>query len=94
MARTRPMPVAKRSDRMAEMIKEVETMARRLRTDVRRAAREVDLAPYVKRAATMLRKQAALVAAEVERRVHALRLELAKPAPHRPAAKRKAMRAA
>ena len=68
----------KRGDRLAAVIKEIEAMARRLRTDVRRAARETGLTKRLEKAAAALRKQAALVAGQVEKYAHELRMELSK----------------
>jgi hypothetical protein len=86
---------AKRHDRLAAVLKELEALAKRLRADLRRAARETGLMKNLERAAAALRKQAALVAALVEKYAHEIRVELAKGAPvKRGAAKRKTMRAA
>jgi hypothetical protein len=80
----------KRRDRLAEVIKEIEAMAKRLRTELRRAARDAGLTRNLEKAAAALRKQVALVAALVEKYVHQLRMELAKGAVvKRPAARRR-----
>jgi hypothetical protein len=80
----------KRPDRLATLIKEVEALAKRLRADMRRAVRDTGLARNLEQLAKMLRKQAALLAAEVERRAHALRLALLKgTATKRPEARRR-----
>ena len=77
-------------DRLTEVIDEIEALAKRLRTDLRRVARETGLAKNLQRAAEALRKRAIQVAALVERYAHSLRVELAKrAAPRRPAARRK-----
>lgn len=80
----------KRPDRLAEVIKEIEAIAKRLRAELRRAARETGLTKNLQQAAAMLRKQAALLAALVEKYVHELRMELAKrTVVKRPAARRR-----
>jgi hypothetical protein len=68
----------KRPDRLTKVIVEIESMAKRLRADLRRAVRETGLTKNLQRAAAALRKQAALIAALVEKYVHELRMELAK----------------
>jgi F0F1-type ATP synthase membrane subunit b/b' len=84
----------RRHDRLTTVLKEIEALAKRLRAELRRAARE-GLTKNLERAAAALRKQAVLVAAQVEKYVHELRIELAKGAPaKRPAPKRRAVRAA
>ena len=76
--------------RLAEVLDEVEALSKRLRTDMRRVARDIGMKRNLEQAAAALRKQAALVAGRVERYVHGLRLELAKgPTPRRPAARAK-----
>jgi hypothetical protein len=86
----------KRSDRLAEVIREMEALAKRLRADLRRAAREAGLTRNLEKAAAALRKQAAAVAAQVEKYAHEIRMELSKKAParKRPAARRRPLRAA
>jgi len=80
----------KRPDRLAEVIKDIEGMAKRLRTELRRAARETGLTRNLERAAAALRKRAAVVAAMVEKYVHELRMELGRAAvTKRPAARRR-----
>lgn len=89
----------RRHDRLAAVLKEIDTLVKRLRAELRRAARE-GLTKNLERAAAALRKQAAAVAAQVEKYAHELRMELAKgatakrAAAKRPAARRKAVRAA
>lgn len=81
----------KRHDRLAEVIREIEARARRLRADLRRAARETGFTKNLERAAAALRKQAAVVAEQVEKYAHEIRMELAKKgAAKRPASRRKA----
>jgi hypothetical protein len=77
-------------DRLATLIREIEALAKRLRGDLRRAVRDAGLTRNLERLAKTLRKQAALVAAQVERRAPDLRLELLKSAAtKRPAARRR-----
>jgi hypothetical protein len=84
----------RRHDRLAAVLKEIEALAKRLRAELRRAARE-GLTKNLERAAAALRKQAVLVATQIEKYAHEVRVELAKGAPAtRRAAKRKTMRAA
>ena len=71
----------KRRDQLTVVIKEIEAMARRLRTDVRRAAREVGLTKNLEKAAAALRKQVALLVGHLEKYVHELRMELSKAPP-------------
>jgi len=81
---------AKRSDRLAQVIKEIEALVKRLRADLRRAARDSGLTKNLQQAAAALRKQVALLVAQVEKYVHELRMELAKGAVvKRPAVRRK-----
>ncbi len=80
----------KRTDRLRDVIREIEALGKRLRAQLRRAARDTGVAKNLEQAAAMLRKQAALVAAQVERYVHELRMELMRgTAPRRSAARRK-----
>jgi hypothetical protein len=80
----------KRPDRLATLIREIEALAKRLRRDLRRAMRDTGLTRNLEQLARTLRKQAALLAAEVERRARDLRLELLKrAAPKRPAERRR-----
>ena len=80
----------KRGDRLAAVIKEIEALAKRLRTDVRRAAREVGLTKNLEKLAKALRKQAAMAAGQVEKYAHELRMELSKVPRARKAMKRRA----
>jgi hypothetical protein len=79
---------AKKSDRLAEVIREIEALAKRLRVDLRRAARETGLTKNLEKAATALRKRAAMVAAQVEKYAREVRVELSK-APKTPKRARK-----
>jgi len=69
----------KRHDRLAEVFKEIEELAKRLRTDVRAAARKSGLTKQIEKAAVTLRRRAADAATQVEKYAHELRLELTKP---------------
>jgi endonuclease III len=80
----------KRRVRLTEVIKEIEALAKRLRTELRSVVRKSGLTKNLEQAAAALRKQAALLVAQVERYVHELRMELARgTAIKRPAARRK-----
>jgi len=72
---------AKRSDRLAELIADVEELAKRMRKEVQRAARKSGLTKNLETAANTLRKRAAAVAGQVEKYVHEVRMELVKGAP-------------
>jgi len=74
--------------RLAEVLDEVEALVKRMRKDLRRAARDTGLMRTLEQAAAALRKQAALGAGRVERYVRALRLELAKAPPAKHVAER------
>ena len=94
------MATKKRGDRVGAMMAEVEALAKRLRTDIRKRAEAVGLLKNLRAMADQLRKQAAKAAAQVEKYVHELRKELeaagktakpakrkkAKPKMHKPAA--------
>jgi hypothetical protein len=69
----------KRGDRLAEVIKELEALGRRLRADIRGVAKEVGLTKNLERAAATLRQKAAAVAAQVEKYAHEVRMELSQP---------------
>lgn len=80
----------KRRDRLGEVVKEIEALVRRLRVELRSAARKSGLTKNLEQLAAALRKQAALLAAQVEKYVHELRMELARgTAVKRPASRRK-----
>ena len=68
----------KQKDRAAALIKDVETAAKRLRTEIRRRAQRTGLVKTLQSAADQLRKRAAAAAAQVEKYVHELRKELEK----------------
>ncbi len=63
------MAAKKRGDRIGALIKDVEALTKRLRSDV-------GLPRDLQSAANQLRKRAAAVAAQVEKRVHQLRKDL------------------
>jgi len=81
------MAAKHKGDRIAELIKDVEVVAKRLRVDVRKRAVALGLGKSLQATALRLRKQAAEVAGHVEKYVHELRKELekgtARPAPKR-----------
>lgn len=80
----------RRPDRLREVIGEIEALVKRLRAELRRAARDTAVARNIGEIATRLRKRAAVVAAQVERYLHELRIELVRGAvPARGAARRK-----
>jgi len=83
------MPTKKR-DRIADLIKEVEALAKRLRADIRKRAKATGVPKNLQAAADRLRKQAAAVAGMVEKYAHELRKELE---PGRKPAKRKVRKA-
>lgn len=87
--------MTKRENRLMVVLEEMEALAKRLRTELRRAVRESGLPKNLERMAAALRKRAVLFATRVEKYVHQLRMELAPAAPkRRPATKRKVVRAA
>jgi len=70
------MATKKQGDRVGAMIKEVEALAKRLRTDIRKRAEAAGLLKNLRAMADQLRKQAARAAAQVEKYVHQIRTEL------------------
>lgn len=72
------MAAKKQGDRIGTLIKDWEALAKRLRSDVAKRARAAGLPKDLQSAANQLRKQAAAVAAQVEKRVHQLRKDLEK----------------
>jgi len=79
-----------RTDRLGRVIRDIETVVKRLRAELRRTARGTTMTKNLREIALLLRKRAALVAAQVERYVHELRLELLRgAAPARGAARRR-----
>jgi hypothetical protein len=84
----------KRHDRLAKVFKEIEGLAKRLRGDVRIAARKAGLTKQIEKAASTLRRRAVDAATLVEKYAHELRMELAKPRnPVRKRARKPARRA-
>lgn len=80
----------KRGERLAAMIEEMEVLAKRVRTNIRRAARESGFTKEVERAAAALRKRLAVLMAALEKYIHELRLELVSVRPaKRPMARRR-----
>jgi hypothetical protein len=81
----------KRDERLAAMIEEMEVLAKRVRTTIRRVARDSGFAKELERAAASLRKRLAVLMAALEKYIHELRVDLvaARPA-KRPTAKRRA----
>lgn len=88
-------------DHLSNIVHEVETLAKKLRREIRDAARASGFEKRVKTAANQLRKRAAKAAEQVERYVHQLRVDLegkrpsrkarsSKPAARRPAARKRA----
>lgn len=76
---------------LSMVIDEVESIAKRLRSDVRKAATASGLERRMRAAARQLQKQAARAAAQVERYAHQIRVELERP---KPRAKRRSRAAA
>ena len=68
----------RKGNELAKMIAEIEALAKRLRGELRRAARNTGLIKNLEQAVAMLRKRAARIAELVEQYVHDLRVELAK----------------
>lgn len=86
------MASKKQGDRVSALIGDVEKLAKRLRTDLRKRAQAAGLLKNIRSAADQLRKRAAVAAKQVEKYVHEIRTELergAKPA-KKGAKKRKA----
>lgn len=67
-------------DRIHGLIKEVESLAKSLRTNLRKRTDVTPVLKEVQKAADRLRKQAATTAGQVERYVHSIRKELEKSA--------------
>jgi len=65
-------------DRIGALVRELEAVAKRLRTDIRKRAGAAGILKQIESGANQLRKRAAAVAAQVEKYVHELRLELEK----------------
>lgn len=80
------------SDRIGALVRDLETVAKRLRTDIRKRAAATGILKQLESGAAQLRKRAAAVAAQIEKYVHELRMELER-AP-KPAKKAKGTRKA
>jgi hypothetical protein len=65
-----------RGDQIAQLIAEVERDAKNLRTAVCKRAQEAGVPKMLQKAASQLQKRAASAAAQVEKYVHELRMEL------------------
>ncbi len=65
-----------RNHRIRELVNEVERIAKRLRTDIRRRVEETGILKNLEGAANQLRKQAAVVAAQVEKYAREMRQQL------------------
>ena len=78
------------ADRINRLIREVEGLAKRLQTDIRKRVQAGRLLKNLQAAADQLRKRAATAAAQVEKYVHQLRTELERGA--KPAKRAKASR--
>jgi hypothetical protein len=68
----------RRSDPLHEVLAQIEAIAKRLRAELRRAARRTGLSRRLEQTAAALREQAARLAAQLERYAHELHVELAK----------------
>jgi hypothetical protein len=64
------------TDRVNRLIKEVEGLAKRLQTDIRKRVRAAGVLRNLQSAANQLRKRAAAAAAQVENYVHQIRKDL------------------
>ncbi|HVM95220.1 MAG TPA: hypothetical protein VMT89_02470 [Candidatus Acidoferrales bacterium] len=64
------------SDRVGRLVADVEALAKRLRSDVRKRVKGAGLPKRLQKAANDLRKRAAFAAAQVEKYVHQIRKEL------------------
>jgi hypothetical protein len=70
------MATKKQGDRVGAMVADVEALAKRLRTDIRKRAEAAGLLKNLRAMADQLRKRAARAAAQVEKYVHQIRMEL------------------
>lgn len=66
----------RRGDQIARIVAEVESVAKRLRADVRKRVKERPLLKTLQKAAERLRERAATAAGQVEKYVHEIRVEL------------------
>ena len=81
------MAVKKPQDRVGVLMRDLEKLAKRVRTDIRKRAQGGALAKNIQPAANQLRKRAAAAVAQLEKYVHELRKEL-EGAPKKPVAKK------
>lgn len=65
-----------RNDRIRQLVGEVENIAKRLRNDIRKRVEETGILKNLESAANQLRKQAAVVAAQVEKYAREMRQQL------------------
>ena len=86
------MATKKQGDRVGAMIADVEALAKRLRTDIRKRAEAAGLLKNLRALAEQLRKRAAKAAAQVEKYVHQIRTELEAAGKAAKPAKRKKMK--
>jgi CRISPR/Cas system-associated protein Cas10 (large subunit of type III CRISPR-Cas system) len=63
-------------DRVGALVADVEALAKRLRTDIRKRAEAAGLLKNLRAMADQLRKRAATAAAQVEKYVHEIRKDL------------------
>ena len=70
------MATKKQGDRVGALIADVEALAKRLRTDIRKRAETAGLLKNLRALADQLRKRAAQAAGQVEKYVHEIRKNL------------------
>jgi hypothetical protein len=76
------------TNRVGKMVAEVETLAKRLRADLRKRVRAANLPRNLNKMAADLRRRAAGAAAQVEKYVHEIRIELESTPGRKPARSR------
>jgi len=64
------------NDRITQLVREVESVAKQLRTEIRKRVQETGILKRWEQTANQLRKQAATVAAQVEKYAREVRQEL------------------
>jgi hypothetical protein len=64
------------NDRITQLVREVESVAKQLRTEIRKRVQETGILKRLEQTANQLRKQAATVAAQVEKYAREVRQEL------------------
>jgi len=82
-----------RGDGVAAVMRDVESLAKRLRADLRKRANPAKLEKTLKAAGAQLRKRAAAAAAQIEKYVHEIRKDLEGSAKKAPAKRRPKPRA-